>query len=77
MAIRAKAPSAAEHDFVRDPDVPGDAYTQLAVCRTCGKPGKPGDAQHPRRAELPPALPPALAAAARARDFAILGERDD
>lgn len=74
---RAGLPRVGIHPFTVDPDTPADGYTGLHVCLTCSKTGRPGDAQHPADAHIPPPLPPALAAAARARDAAILGERDD
>ncbi|MFG3709190.1 hypothetical protein ACGF7U_31290 [Micromonospora sp. NPDC047670] len=59
-----------------DPDI-GPDHRGRATCRTCLRVGEPGDANH-----TPPPAPtsrisPAVAAAARARDAAILGEHDD
>lgn len=62
-----------------DPGIGPDHRDRL-TCRTCLRVGEAGDANH-----TPPAKPaaprsrisPALAAAARARDAAILGEHDD
>lgn len=62
-----------------DPDIGPDHRDRL-TCRTCLRVGEAGDANH-----TPPPAPtvprsrisPALAAAAQARDAAILGERDD
>ncbi|WP_320069137.1 hypothetical protein [Micromonospora sp. RTGN7] len=67
-------------EFVADPDL-GLDHRQRATCRNCGRVGEPGDVRHtpPPAPALPPRrpLPPGLAAAARARDAAILGERPD
>lgn len=59
------------HPFVPDLGLQADPYTHLAVCVTCHKPGRAGDAQH-----LDP-IAPELAAAVRERDHRILGERID
>ena len=68
------------HDFNADPDVPAD-HRDRQRCKTCGVMGAAGDARHPTaRPAGPPRprpLPPELAAAAAARDAAILGEHDD
>lgn len=62
-----------------DPGIGPDHRDRL-TCRTCLRVGTPVDANH----TPPPAPPapksrisPALVAAARARDAAILGEHDD
>lgn len=75
MARTHRLPRAARpHAFVVDELTPADPYTGLACCQVCRKPGRPGDAQHPTTPDAP-VLPAALAAAARDRDAAILGER--
>lgn len=71
------------HRFAPDSAVPADPYTGLWVCATCHCPGRAGDAHHQADGVWSPSalpglvLPPHVAAAARARDLAILGERDD
>lgn len=72
---RRPAPRLPTHRFAAAEDVPADPYTGRSVCVRCGKPGAPGDAQHPLDVARPPS--PAVAAAARARDLAILGETDE
>lgn len=74
---RSTQPRADRHPFIADPAMPADPYTGLSVCARCHKLGQPGDAQHPPDALIPPDLPSELAAAARARDAAILGETGD
>jgi hypothetical protein len=75
MTAKTKRPSkVTECDFNPDADVPADPITGLQVCRTCHRLGAAGDARHQPPPPAPP-LPPHLAAAARARDAAILGER--
>lgn len=66
------------HQHVPDPDVPAD-HRGHQRCRTCGLMGAQGDKHHPDAPPLPPArpLPPGLAQAARDRDNAILGEREE
>ncbi|MGC5664951.1 hypothetical protein ACN261_31960 [Micromonospora sp. WMMD723] len=60
-----------------DPDI-GVDHRFRQTCRTCLRVGEAGDLNHtppppnPRRSRISPAL----AAAAQARDAAILGERD-
>lgn len=61
--------------FVPEPGAPADHRGRVA-CRRCHLLGKPGDARHPDGMLPPPALPPALAAAARAHDNAVLGEKE-
>ncbi|WFF07225.1 hypothetical protein O7622_01090 [Micromonospora sp. WMMD1076] len=61
-----------------DPELGTDWYGK-ETCRTCHRPGTADDAAH--RPPPPPPVPqtrisPALAAAAQARDAAILGEHD-
>ncbi|MEV0805754.1 hypothetical protein [Micromonospora sp. NPDC050200] len=61
-----------------DPDI-GRDHRQRLTCRKCLRVGEAGDANHTPAAP-PPApksrISPALAAAAQARDAAILGETD-
>ena len=63
-----------------DPDIPAD-HRKRKTCRNCHRVGTADDPGHTPPA--PPARPaskplsPALAAAAQARDAAILGERED
>lgn len=66
------------HQFVQDPDMPPD-HRGRHTCKTCRIVGQPGDPHHPAAPPLPPARPlaPDLAAAAHARDAAILGEKED
>ncbi|PZG15071.1 hypothetical protein C1I95_20400 [Micromonospora craterilacus] len=63
-----------------DPDIGPDHFERL-TCRTCLRVGEAGDVNHrpppPRARPASKPLPAALAAAARARDAAILGERED
>lgn len=67
-----------QHPFTPDPDVPAD-HRGRGTCATCRLIGEPGDGHHPLAAPLPPARPltPERAAEVRAREAAILGERDD
>jgi hypothetical protein len=73
------ARAAAPHPFVEDADVPADFWGRKH-CTTCRLPGKPGDTRHlsDEPAPAPPVrqLPPDVAEEYRARDAAILGERD-
>ncbi|MDG4768755.1 hypothetical protein [Solwaraspora sp. WMMD792] len=55
-------------------DLPAD-HRGRRVCVVCGLLGEPGDAHHPITLPTTP-VSPVLAAAAAARDAAILGERD-
>ncbi|MEU4592902.1 hypothetical protein [Micromonospora aurantiaca (nom. illeg.)] len=64
--------------FEPDPEL-GTDWRGKQICRTCRRPGTADDAAH--RPPPPPPVPqprisPALAAAAQARDAAILGEHD-
>ncbi|SNY28909.1 hypothetical protein [Paractinoplanes atraurantiacus] len=71
----------APHLLIADPQIPAD-YWGRSRCTVCRRLGKAGDADH-IDPEAPPAAPPPrpldpdFAEAARARDAAILGERDD
>jgi hypothetical protein len=73
------ARAAARHPFVEDPDVPPD-FWQRKRCKTCRLMGLPGDTRHlsdqPEPAPPMRQLPPEQAEEYRARDAAILGERD-
>jgi hypothetical protein len=73
------ARTAARHPFIADPDVPADFWGRRH-CTTCRLPGKPGDTRHqpdqPEPAKPLRQLPPEEAEEYRARDAAILGERD-
>lgn len=66
------------HQHLADPAVPAD-HRGRQRCSVCGLMGKLGDAHHPDPAKAPRPRPmsPDLAAAAREREAAILGERDD
>ncbi|WP_428964492.1 hypothetical protein [Micromonospora fluostatini] len=63
-----------------DPDLPPD-HRDRQVCRTCRRVGTPDDAGHtppaPTRSTRTRPPSPDLLAAARDRDAAILGERED
>ncbi|SBT64250.1 hypothetical protein GA0070622_1220 [Micromonospora sediminicola] len=77
--MTAKAPRFCE-EFVPDPDL-GLDWKQRATCLNCGRVGQAGDPGHTPPAPPPTPTPktrisPALAAAAQARDAAILGEHD-
>lgn len=69
------------HDFALDETVPAD-HRGRSYCKECGRPGTPGDRNHPAGAL--PAIPrrrqPRRAAyvaqLAAERDRAILGDRD-
>ncbi|WP_319460064.1 hypothetical protein [Micromonospora sp. RTP1Z1] len=62
--------------FDPDPEL-GTDWNGRQICRHCQRPGEPGDPGHtPPPPPTPKELPPAFAAAAQARDAAILGERD-
>jgi len=62
-----------------DPEL-GTDWRGRKTCRTCQRPGAPDDPAHAPPPPPPPVpqarISPALAAAARARDAAILGEHD-
>lgn len=60
-----------------DPDIGPDHRARL-TCRTCQRVGEAGDANHTPPAPTTPRtrISPLLAAAAQARDAAILGEHD-
>lgn len=66
------------HQHVADPDVPAD-HRGHQRCTTCGLMGAPGDPHHPTAPPLPQARPmrPGLVEAAREREAAILGEKED
>jgi hypothetical protein len=66
------------HQHNPDPDIPAD-HRGHQRCSTCGLMGRQGDAHHPNSPPLPVARPLTAEqrAAARDRDAAILGERDD
>jgi hypothetical protein len=63
-----------------DPDIPPD-HRGRRTCLTCHRIGSPDDPGHtppaPPARPAPKPLSPALAAAAREFDAAILGERED
>ncbi len=69
-----------KHQFTPEPDFPAD-HRGRRRCQACGLMGAPGDPHHPipdtAATTRPRPLPPALAAAAAARDAAILGEKDE
>jgi hypothetical protein len=70
------------HGFEPDPDTPLPFTLKpppegTAMCLHCRMPGRAGDDRHPDGMLPPPTLPPDLAAAYRAHDNAITGERDD
>ncbi|MFI2650179.1 hypothetical protein [Micromonospora fulviviridis] len=66
--------------FDPDPEVTTDwRGRKVQICRTCNRPGTPDDPGH--TPPPPPPVPktrisPEIAAAAQARDAAILGEHD-
>lgn len=66
------------HQHVPDTDFPAD-HRGRQRCTTCGLMGRQGDGHHPDAPPLPQARPlsPGLAEAAKARDAAILGEKED
>jgi hypothetical protein len=73
------------HHFEPDEQLGAESYVPQARrclprrwwCRRCGLLGEPGDARHPVGALPPPEPDPVLAQAARQRDQAVLGERED
>jgi hypothetical protein len=82
MTAKASPSRIRQHAFEADPDTalpwslkgwPGGT----AMCQQCKLPGRVGDERHPDGMLPPPTLPPALAAAYRAHDNAITGEKDD
>jgi hypothetical protein len=73
------------HHFEPDEQLGAESYVPQSRrglprrwwCRWCGLLGEPGDARHPVGALPPPEPDPVAAAAWRAHDHEVLGERED